>query len=174
MIRKKTIGLVAGAFALLLGAGLLATPLGAHLGLSGRVAEASKTLTLDVVADLSTFEAHSQAGISGGPFYVEGAIYPKGSLDGNGALIGTPDSIGVFRCWGWLIDLSDLSAGGVVSQEYLIEGRGKIQVQGLEDERRAVVGGTDDFRKVTGEGFATTFPPTFNFTIDFELKGAKK
>jgi hypothetical protein len=65
-----------------------------------------------------------------------------------------------------------------VSQEFDIDGRGKIQVQGVEDDGpRAVVGGTGEFRNVRGE--ATGFDlsefqsGTFagEFIVNFELIG---
>ncbi len=175
MNRKKTIGLVAGAFALLLGVGLLATPLGAHLGLSSRVAEAGKTLTVEVEVDPDDFDLRDD-GSGTGPFFIHGDIFPEGTLDANGVNTGGADPIGRFNCWGWMS-----AGGGLVSQEYRLYDRGAIQVQGLElgaDDRFAVVGGTGDFRKVSGEGFTENFDDPsggrISFTIDFELKGAKK
>ncbi len=65
-----------------------------------------------------------------------------------------------------------------MSQEFDIDGRGKIQVQGVEDGGpRAVVGGTGDFRNVRGEatGFDLSefLAPDFNgeFIGTFNLEG---
>jgi hypothetical protein len=166
MNRKKTIGLVAGAFALLLSVGLLAPSLGAHLGLSSRVAEAGKTLTVEVEVYDSDY-----AGDMPGAFFIHGNIFPEGTLDTNGVNAGGADPIGKFYCWGWMS-----AGGGLVSQEYQLYDRGAIQVQGLElgaDDRFAVVGGTGDFRKVSGEGFTENFNANFSFTVDFELNEAR-
>ncbi len=95
------------------------------------------------------------------------------------------DSIGTFLCWGWQSDPSNVDARpqvSVVSQEFNIFDRGKIQTQGVEafgpDSARAVVGGTGDFRNVRGEvtGVDLTIPPstgTGEFVATFKLKGAK-
>ena len=65
-----------------------------------------------------------------------------------------------------------------MSQEYNLFDRGKIQVQGIEDEGpRAVTGGTGDFSNVRGEatGFdLSEFGDTGEFIATFKLKGAKK
>ena len=126
------------------------------VALSSGVAEARhRHLTVDVVPDFdNTFETEPNERA----FYIEGAIYRKGDRD---------HRIGTFRCWGWLI------GGGpnaVVSQEYAIDHRGEIQVQGLEDERRAVVGGTGDFRFARGEGVLTPNQPNDGFRIKFHLR----
>ncbi|MFV2008202.1 MAG: hypothetical protein ACC667_12205, partial [Longimicrobiales bacterium] len=49
-----------------------------------------------------------------GPFYVEGPIFPNGTLDATGDPGGAA-STGTFRCWGWIINGSGIAA---VSQAY--------------------------------------------------------
>ena len=121
---------------------------------------------LRVVADLSTFDV-APAGPGGGtPFYVTGAICQDPTA-------GNPcHRIGDFHCWGWIPP----SGVGLVSQEFHLFGRGKIQTQGLEDGGpRAVVGGTGEFRNVRGEATGVDlsgFPP--EFIAVFELQGADK
>jgi hypothetical protein len=133
-------------------------------------------LVLEVATDLSTFDAvRTPAGgdpFPTGPFYVQGPIFPEGTLDADGDP-GGATSIGTFRCWGWIFDGS--TALGAVSQAYEIDGRGRIQVQGLEDGTRAVTGGTGQFRNVRGEGsFEGINPENFSFRASFALQGAPK
>ena len=78
-------------------------------------------LVLDVLVDLSTFDVAPSESVAGqGAFYVFGDIRDPVTLD----------VIGDYQCWGYLFD-----GGGstVVAQEYNLFGRGKIQVQGVED-----------------------------------------
>ncbi len=138
----------------------------AYLSFPVRVAEAqvlsASTLNLEVAVDGSSFTIiETEPGSGIGPFYIEGDIYPEGTLDED-CDPGKVEAIGIFRCWGWLPQ-------AVVSQEYEIFGRGKIQTQGLEIERRAVVGGTDDFKGVRGEGFFEAIVPGFCFTGEFHI-----
>lgn len=131
-------------------------------------------LTVEVVPDLSSFDtirgvAPGDA-VPTGSFYVEGSIYPNGTLDASGDP-GGASPIGTFRCWGWIFDGS--TGLGAVSQAYELDGRGDIQVQGLEDDTRAVVGGTGDFRNVRGEGsFQTINPANLTFRAFFSLLGS--
>ncbi len=132
-------------------------------------------LKLDVAPDLSTFDAVREAepgdATPTGPFYVAGSIYPPGTLDPDGAVPEGAAPIGTFRCWGWLFDGS---AGlAVVSQAFELDGAGEIQVQGVEDDRRAVTGGTGRFRNVRGEGrFEVLNPENLAFRAVFHLVGA--
>lgn len=104
----------------------------------------------------------------GAAFYVSGDICKELDLGDDDC---TP--IGKFHCWGWLFG-QDQPA--VVSQEFDLFGRGKIQVQGVEDAGpRAVVGGTGKFRNVRGEatGFdLSQFMETGEgeFIANFKLK----
>jgi len=127
---------------------------------------AKKDLKLRVVVELGTFDASPGPGM-GQAFYVEGTICDKVS----GAAC---EPAGVFRCWGWQTLSGAPGNVSVVSQEFEIFGRGKLQVQGVEDNGpRAVTGGTGDFRNVRGEGeFDITGFPVF--TVSFKLQGAKK
>jgi hypothetical protein len=108
--------------------------------------------------------------LGGAAFYVSGDICKELDL-----LDANCTAIGKFHCWGWLIGPDQ--AVGPVSQEYNLFDRGKIQVQGLEDEGpRAVVGGTGDFRNVRGEatGFDfSEFGATGEFIATFKLIGAR-
>ena len=134
------------------------------------VAEADDELVLrintDGFADIDT--AASTMPIGGAAFHVSGAICEELDLFD----ICTP--IGKFHCWGWLIGPDQLA--GPVSQEYNLFDRGKIQVQGFEDDGpRAVVGGTGDFREVRGEATGFDFSQLANtgeFIATFELEGA--
>lgn len=94
-----------------------------------------------------------------GPFYISGTIFVHG----------TSEAIGEFHCWGYFAQGGSVA---VVSQEFNLDGRGKIQLQGVEDNGpRAVVGGTGDFRNVRGE--AQVEFTASGFTAAFRLKGAK-
>ena len=137
-------------------------------------------LVLRVLVDASgSFDKATADSAIGIAFFVRGTICedpePGASCD----------SIGTFLCWGWQSDPSDVDGRpqvSVVSQEFNIFDRGKIQTQGVEafgpDSARAVVGGTGDFRNVRGEvtGVDLTIPPstgTGEFVATFKLKGAK-
>jgi hypothetical protein len=113
---------------------------------------------------------------SSGIFQGGAAFYVSGDICEELALLGPCTPIGKFHCWGWLI--GPTQAVGLVSQEFDIDGRGKIQVQGIEDDGpRAVVGGTGDFRDVRGEATGFDFSQFASgpgeFIVDFDLKGAK-
>ncbi len=137
-------------------------------------------LELRVVVDLggSFDSAMADSGI-GRAFFVRGTICE------DLAPLTSCVPIGTFLCWGWQTDPLDVDARpqvSVVSQEFNIFDRGKIQTQGAEsfgaDSERAVVGGTGDFRNVSGEvtGVVFTLPPpgpTAEFIATFKLKGAK-
>ena len=133
-------------------------------------------LELRVVVDLggSFDSAIADSGI-GRAFFVRGTICE------DLAPLTSCVSIGTFLCWGWQSDPLDVDARpqvSVVSQEFNIFDRGKIQTQGVEafgaDSARAVVGGTGEFRKVRGEvtGTVLTIPPsagTGEFIATFKL-----
>jgi hypothetical protein len=117
--------------------------------------------------------ADFDTGASGGPgtgfpFYVTGDICEETTLTGTST---TCTPIGKFRCWGW----DDGTGFAVVAQEYDLFGKGKIQVQGVEDEGpRAVTGGTGKYSNVRGEatGFdLSEFFVTGRFTGTFKLIG---
>jgi len=130
------------------------------------VAEAQGTLTVRVLADLSTFNTIA-GGLGGVTFHVAGTLCADPTIEAACA------SIGSFHCWGWIS-----ASGIVVNQEYNFDGRGKILVAGVEDGGpRAVVGGTGDFRNVRGEatGFVglDVFPTPPEFVATFKLVGAR-
>ena len=118
------------------------------------------TLVLDVEpdGDALSFVAGDNGG---GQFFIPGVIFEAG----------TTNAVGTFLCWGWA------SADGpvLVSQEFDIDGCGKIQTQGVEDEgQRAVTGGTGRFRNVRGQVKESVFDPVepfLNFTVTFKLIG---
>ena len=161
-------------FPLIVGAVLL-------VGLLATEAQANDNkLVLRVVVDLGgSFDSAMADSGPGRAFFVGGTICEKLGP------IGTCVSIGTFLCWGWQTDPLDMDARpqvSVVSQEFNIFDRGKIQTQGAEafgpDSERAVVGGTGDFRNVRGEvtGVVFTLPPsgpTAEFIATFKLIGAK-
>ena len=128
------------------------------LGLASSPAFAG-SMTLRVVADDTATGLEVIATPNGGPFYIPGDIFDPD----------TGDLIGKFHCWGWFFD-----GGAVVSQEWELFGRGKIQVQGVEDDGpRAVTGGTGDFRNVRGEITGADLSAFPDFTATFKLIGAK-
>jgi hypothetical protein len=118
-------------------------------------------LILDVVPNGADFSmVPDPVDPNQGPFYVSGTIFAHGS----------DVAIGEFHCWGYFAQGGSVA---VVSQEFNLDGRGKIQVQGVEDDGpRAVVGGTGDFRNVRGE--AQVEFTASGFTAAFKLKGAKR
>ncbi|GMR03061.1 MAG: hypothetical protein BMS9Abin20_1422 [Acidimicrobiia bacterium] len=160
----------------LIGGGVAAAALAAP-GLTG-IANASesdddddkrrgKKINLGITINFDSFET---TGGGVGAFYVGGDI-SAGEPGG--------DSIGTFHCWGWIT-----SDGGVavVNQEFNINGRGKIQISGVEShDLRAVIGGTGDFVNARGQGNPHTedtfghdhISPTGTFVIEFRLTGAK-
>ncbi len=138
-------------------------------------------LTLRVVVDPGSLElAFADVAPFGTPnpgaaFYIFGDICADPTP-------GEPcdEVIGEFQCWGWQVNPTGNPAGpanfALVSQEFKLFGRGKIQAQGVEDEGpRAVTGGTGEFNNVRGEATGSdlsAFPP--EFIISFKLKGAGK
>lgn len=77
-----------------------------------------------------------------GAFYIEGDIFHPDDED-------EESQLGTFRCWGWMTGTTN-----VVSQEFEIDGLGKLEVQGTETPRPAklaIVGGTGHFKGVSGE-----------------------
>lgn len=120
------------------------------------------TLVLDVEADQGAFDAAFGDVDGGCAFYIPGVIFEAG----------TTNSIGTFHCWGW--DVTCDGSSVVVSQEFNLDNRGKIQVQGVEDEgSRAVTGGTGEFRNVRGEMTGADLSGFPDFTVTFKLIGAK-
>ena len=132
-------------------------------------ARGDQALVLRVVNDFTTFDFQPGPG-PGGPFYIAGDICEDNVLGGSCVA-----PIGVFRCWGWL-PFGPGGGGQVVSQEFELFGRGKIQTQGVEDGGpRAVVGGTGEFANVRGEatGFDVTNAPA-DVVGTFKLIASRK
>ena len=118
-------------------------------------------LNLHVVANLGLLDIIASPMGGQGPFYIPGTIFAPG----------TSTVIGTFHCWGFFIQGG---AVAVVSQEYELFGRGKIQVQGIEDEGpRAVTGGTGEFNNVRGEMTGADLGSFPMFDVTFKLLGAK-
>ncbi len=95
---------------------------------------AAKSLAVDVAPNLDTFDAMREA-VEGamsptGPFYIEGQIFDKGTLNPDGSIPEGATAIGTFYCWGWTYD--GVAGNAVVSQIFAIDGRGEVHVQGLE------------------------------------------
>ncbi len=131
-------------------AGLLAL---ASLAVGVTEAQAGSNLVLMVDVDEASFV--------GPPLGQQGAFNIEGDT-GSGPR--------TFQCWGWVFE-DGLTTN--VSQIYNIEGRGAIMTQGREGDFLAVVGGTGDFRNVRGEALQTFTGPGFDFTIEFNLTGAR-
>ncbi len=83
-------------------------------------------------------------------------------------VVGTFGDGGTFRCWGWI----DGAGAGSVSQVFNIPGRGAIMTQGIEGGLLAITGGTGDFNNLRGDALQIFTGDGFNFTIEFEGKGA--
>ena len=123
------------------------------------------TTVLRVEVDFPTFDLTGSPG-GGGSFYVAGDIFNEGESSDNGDA-----PIGRFHCWGWQVSTA---VGPVfVLQEWNIFGVGKFQLQGAEDGGpRAVIGGTDGFRKVKGEATGFEFSEDgASFEATFKLSG---
>ena len=91
---------------------------------------------------------------------------PSGAVSFN--VVGSFGDGGTFRCWGWI----DTEGIGSVSQVYNIPGRGAIMTQGIEGGLLAVTGGTRAFKNVRGDALQVFTGTGFDFTIEFDLKGA--
>ena len=130
----------------------------AYLNFPADVARAAGRVVLDVAVDGESFKINAD-GDGDGAFFIRGDI-----VDADEGVIGE------FLCWGWAIDFT--GAATYVSQQYTIDGRGTIQVQGQEiggDGSIAVVGGTGEFNNLRGEGVFGVFAP--GFSISFNLRG---
>ena len=121
------------------------------LSVSSFVSSDNNTLLLDVDVDETSFDA---------------VAAPGGGVSFN--VVGEFGSSGTFRCWGWI----DAGGAGSVSQVFNIPGRGAIMTQGIEGGFLAVTGGTGDFSNLRGDALQTFTGDGFNFTIEFEVKGA--
>ena len=130
----------------------------AYLNFPADVARAAGRVVLDVAVEGGSFKINAD-GDGDGAFFIRGDI-----VDADG------DTIGEFLCWGWAINFTGEAT--YVSQQYTIDGRGTIQVQGQEiggDGSIAVVGGTGEFNNLRGEGVFGVFAP--GFSISFNLRG---
>jgi hypothetical protein len=138
---------------------LAASALGAAL-VSGASAHAGKAAkpAFDVYVDLSTLDAVRTDGT--GPFYVQGPVYPEGTLDGT-QTAAPPNPIGLFRCWGQFIaDPSNPNNNGVlhsVNQIFEFSDGSRIMNQGVEITTQppiadlAVTGGIGKYEGARGD-----------------------
>jgi len=121
------------------------------LSVSSFVSAKDNTLLLDVEVDEASFV--SILALGGGESF---------------NIVGTFGDGGTFRCWGWI----DGVGAGSVSQVFNIPGRGAIMTQGIEGGLLAITGGTGDFNNLRGDALQIFTGDGFNFTIEFEGKGA--
>ncbi len=136
----------------------------------------AKSLTVDVWADLDTFDAMREAAegamMPTGPFYIQGQIFHAGTLNPDGSIPEGATAIGTFYCWGWTYD--GVVGKGVVSQIFAIDGRGEVHVQGLEtfDLNRAITGGTAEFMGARGAAHVKyhNLPDSFSFSVTFGIR----
>ncbi len=136
---------------------------------------AAKSLTVDVAPNLDTFDTMREAPEGAeptGPFYIEGQIFDKGTLNPDGSIPEGATAIGTFYCWGWTYD--GVASKGVVSQIFAIDGRGEVHAQGLEtfDLNRAIIGGTAEFVGARGAAHYKyhNLPDSFSFSVTFDLR----
>ena len=142
--RRRMLGLTAATGIALAGVGLE----------QSSTAKAHSWLTVEVVPVIVEFTREPAEGdvVPTGPFYSEGPIYAEGTLDEKGTAPDGTQSIGTFRCWGWVWDGSGESIiAGSAQQSYELDGLGEIQAQGRDMASKAVIGGTDAFRNASGE-----------------------
>ena len=125
------------------------------LSVSSFVSAGKNTLLLDVDVDETSFNS-----ISAPPHNHGEAVTFN--------VVGTFGDGGTFRCWGWM----DEDGAGSVSQVFNIPGRGAIMTQGIEGGLLAITGGTGDFNNLRGDALQIFTGDGFNFTIEFEGKGA--
>ena len=138
-------------------------------------AGAGSSLSVDVAPDLDSFDAMREpaegAMMPTGPFYIQGQIFPKRTLNADGSIPEGATAIGTFHCWGWTYD--GVAGKGVVTQIFAIDGRGEVHVQGIEtfDLNRAIVGGTAEFGSAQGTAHYKYFnlPDSFAFRVTFGL-----
>ena len=111
----------------------------------------SNTLFLEVDVDEASFDA---------------VVAASAAVSFN--VVGDFEGGGTFRCWGWI----DTEGAGSVSQVYSIPGRGMIMTQGIEGGLLAITGGTGDFSNLRGDALQVFTGTGFDFTMEFEVKGA--
>lgn len=138
------------------------------LGVTAAVQAGNLKLRVDTDG-FADFDSTAAGALGGVAFYVSGKICKEL------VLLGPCTPKGTFHCWGWIRG----DGLGVVAQEFDLDGYGKIQVQGVEDDGpRAVTGGTGAFRNVRGEATGFDFSQFGSgpgeFIADFRLIGAKK
>lgn len=134
------------------------------------------SLTVDVAPDTATFDTMREpvgdAPMPTGPFYIQGPIFPKGTLNPDGSIPEGASPIGLFHCWGWIFDGN--AGEAVVSQLFAIDGRGEVQVQGREvsDVNRAITGGTGEFngRRGVAHYKYLNLPDSFSFRVTFAFR----
>ena len=105
-------------------------------------------VTFDIVIDTSAGAPRAL-----GAFYTTGAIYTGGTLGNDGVLPPGAQPIGTIRAWGWRYDTAGTGPGGSVDTvSWEITGRGQIIGGGATlAGRRAILGGTGEFRGANGQ-----------------------
>jgi len=93
-----------------------------------------------------------------GAYYSSGVIYAAGTLGGDGSVPSGARPIGTQRGWGWRFDPSRPGPAGQVATASLeIAGRGQIVLGGATiGGRRAILGGTGEFRGANGQADIVT------------------
>jgi hypothetical protein len=192
--RRKVLAGAGGAAAL---AALWAAPTGAAKPQASRRMSA-QDLRIDVACDGTTFAPFFGSSLADGPrggsFYVEGRIFPAGTIPSGASTFDPtgPGAIGTWLCRGWFVAYSGRELPLVVStQEYIFGLFGpsdtviadQLVSSGLEGgpvtTLRSVVGGTGKYQKVRGQvlqeviGTNKTIlnvvggnAPNFHFTFD--------
>lgn len=148
-------------------AGVLVTATGAGCA----QAQEASGLTLDVACIGDTFrvqptEGNAEGDLRGNPFYVEGWIYERGTIDGNGFDPKSADAIGLWLCRGWfMINQARPEPHVVTTQEYILGNITKTTLfpadqltssgmEGTDTEKeppvRSVIGGTGRYAGATG------------------------
>jgi len=129
---------------------------------------------MEVAPDLATFSATREVAegenFPTGPFYIEGSLYPIGTLNADGTVPADAEAIGTYRCWGWIVE--GVSGAAVVNQSYELDDSGSILVNGYEaTEFRIVTGGTGDFVGARGIGTTTAInAENLTFSIAFDIE----
>jgi hypothetical protein len=134
-------------------------------------AQGTSKLTLDVACLGDTLriqptDGNAEGDLRGNTFYVEGAIYERGTITRTGFDPKSGDPIGVWLCRGWFMINKDRAEPHVLTtQEYLLGNIRKTQLfpadqlvssgmEGTETEKeppvRSIIGGTGRYAGATG------------------------
>jgi hypothetical protein len=121
------------------------------------LAKKKKDPQIDFYADLSTLLCNPQPDCETGvgSFYVEGPVYPAGTLDGT-QTSPPANPIGIARCWGWFPYQADpafnvLTTDIVFTDGNSVETEGPAALDSARDMIDPIIGGTEKFRGVRGQ-----------------------